>query len=55
MNVKFSIIIPSLNNKDFLKNCLDSILKQTYKNYEIIVMDGGSTDGTKKLLVKYKK
>ncbi len=55
MNVKFSIIIPSLNNKDFLKNCLDSILKQTYKNYEIIVMDGGSTDGTKKLLAKYKK
>ena len=55
MKIKFSIIVPSLNNKKFLLNCLKSILNQTYKNYEIIVVDGGSTDGTVNILKKYKK
>ncbi len=54
MNVKFSIIIPSLNNKKFLKTCLKSIFSQNYKNYEILVIDGGSTDGTINLLQRYK-
>ena len=40
MNIKFSIIIPSLNSKMFLNKCLESIFDQTYKNYEIIVIDG---------------
>ena len=55
MKIKFSIIVPSLNNKKFLLNCLNSIFNQTYKNYEIIVVDGGSTDGTLNILKKYKK
>ncbi|WP_440614691.1 glycosyltransferase family 2 protein [Candidatus Pelagibacter sp. HIMB1748] len=46
MNIKFTIIIPSLNSNFFLKQCLQSIFDQTYKNYEIIVIDGGSNDGT---------
>ena len=46
MNIKFSIIIPSLNSKIFLNQCLQSIFQQTYKNYEIIIIDGGSKDGT---------
>ncbi len=46
MNVKFSIIVPSLNSKFFLSKCINSILEQSYKNYEIIVIDGKSTDGT---------
>ena len=46
MSTKFSIIIPSLNSKMFLNKCLESIFDQTYKNYEIIVIDGGSKDGT---------
>ena len=55
MKVKFSIIIPSLNNKIFLSKCLKSIFSQKYKNYEVLVMDGGSTDGTINLLKKYRK
>ena len=46
MNLKFSIIVPTLNSKTFLKKCITSILDQSYKNYEIIVIDGKSTDGT---------
>ena len=54
-NQKISIIIVSLNTKvDFLKT-LKSINKQTYKNYEILVVDGNSSDGTKKEIIKRKK
>jgi len=41
-----SIIIPSFNAKKYLKSCLDSILKSNYLNYEVIVVDNGSTDAT---------
>ena len=54
MKIKFSIIIPTLNSRKYLKKCLDSIFCQTFKNYEIIVVDGGSTDGTLHLLKQYK-
>ncbi|MDD5043892.1 MAG: glycosyltransferase, partial [Patescibacteria group bacterium] len=43
---ELSIIIPTLNEEDFLPLLLSSIQKQTYKNYEVIVADAGSTDGT---------
>ena len=53
-NIKFSIIVISLNTKlDFLKT-INSILKQTVKNYEIIVIDGDSKDGTKEEIFKIK-
>ncbi len=55
MSIKFSIIIPSLNSKTYLNHCLQSIFVQTYKNYEIIIIDGGSTDGTIELLKTYKE
>ncbi len=41
-----SIIIPVYNIKDYLPFCLDCLLAQTYTNYEIILIDDGSTDGT---------
>lgn len=53
MSITFSIIIPSLNSKSFLKECLQSIFAQSYKNYEIIVIDGGSVDGTVEFLKSY--
>ena len=41
-----TIIIPTLNSAKFLPDCLKSINEQRYKNYEIIMVDGGSTDDT---------
>ena len=41
-----SVIVPTYNRKQLLKNALNSILNQTYSNYEIIIIDDCSTDGT---------
>jgi GT2 family glycosyltransferase len=51
-----SIIIVSYNGGDFLLNCLNSVLKTDYPNYEIIVVDNGSTDGSIEIIKqKFKK
>ncbi|MCK9573928.1 MAG: glycosyltransferase family 2 protein [Candidatus Omnitrophica bacterium] len=45
----FSIIIPTYNRKQFLKIALDSVIAQTFDDYEIIVVDDGSTDETREM------
>lgn len=50
----FTVIIPTYNRKSFLKIALDSVLSQTFKNYQIIVIDDGSRDQTGKLIKDYK-
>ena len=47
-----SIITVVLNNKKFLKQSIKSVLNQSYKNYELIIIDGKSTDGTLNILKK---
>lgn len=50
-----SIIIPVYNGARFLKDTLDSVLSQTYKNYELILIDDGSTDATPEICDRYAK
>ncbi|MBA3010725.1 MAG: glycosyltransferase [Proteobacteria bacterium] len=47
---KVSIVIPTFNQIKYLPACVDHCLFQTYENLELIIVDGGSTDGTKKYL-----
>ena len=53
MNI--SIITVVLNNRPYIEDCINSVLSQTYKNVEYIVVDGGSTDGTIDVIKKYEK
>ena len=53
MDIKVSVIVPSLNVADYIKECMDSIIGQTLQELEIICIDAGSTDGTFEILQKY--
>lgn len=48
-----SVIVPSLNAKEYIAECLDSILNQTLEDIEVLCIDAGSTDGTLKVLKEY--
>lgn len=53
--MKVSVIIPAYNMEQYIARTLDSIINQDYKDIEIIVIDDGSTDNTKKIINEYAK
>lgn len=53
MNSKISIIVPVYKTENFIKDCIDSIINQTYKNLEIILIDDGSPDNCPKICDTY--
>ena len=52
---KVSIIVPVYNVEDYLVQCVDSLINQTYRNLQIILIDDGSTDNSGAICDKYKK
>ena len=50
---KFSIIIPVYNVEEYLKECLESIINQSFKDFEVICVNDGSTDNSLEILQKY--
>lgn len=52
---KISVIVPIYNTEKYLQRCVDSILKQTYQNLEVILVNDGSTDGSSDICEWYRK
>lgn len=52
--ITFSVIIPTYNRANDLNRCLSSLVAQTYKNFEVIACDDGSTDNTKDIVESYR-
>lgn len=53
MEELISVIIPAYNAEKTIKNCIESVLKQTYENLEVIIIDDGSVDKTSEIVKKY--
>jgi len=52
MSPRVSVIMPSFNRKEYLAETIESVLGQTYKNFEFIIVDDGSTDGSLEIIKK---
>ncbi len=55
IRMKFSIIMASYNQVDFIDQAIQSVLMQTYQNFELIIVDGMSNDGSRDMINRYKE
>ncbi len=53
--MKVSVIVPVYNVEKYLEKCLDSLVNQTFKDYEIIIVNDGSLDNSEKIIKEYEK
>jgi len=53
MNPKISVLVCTYNDGPYLRKCIDSILNQSYKNFELIIVNDGSTDDSHKIILSY--
>ena len=53
MNPFFSIVLPTYNQSNFLKKSVNSIIKQSFKQWELLVIDNNSTDETEEVIKNF--
>src|ERR1022692_2624139 len=46
MNIRFSVLMPAYNRENYVRQAIDSVLSQAFKDFELLVIDDGSTDKT---------
>ena len=51
-NILFSVMLPTYNRESFIVKTIQSVLSQTYLNFELIIVDDGSTDNTEPVVKK---
>ncbi len=54
-DIKISILMPAYNSEKFISRSIESIINQSYKNYEIVIVDDGSSDATKEIINMHKQ
>lgn len=53
VNSKISIIVPVYNSEQYLSRCIDSVINQTYSDWELILVNDGSTDKSSEICSRY--
>lgn len=53
--VKVSVVMPNYNKKEYISLAIDSVLKQTHSDFELVIVDDGSTDGSQNIIEQYAK
>lgn len=51
--MRFSIIVPFYNVHEYIGECLESLVKQSYEDFEIVMIDDGSSDGSSEIALSY--
>jgi glycosyltransferase involved in cell wall biosynthesis len=51
--IQFSVVIPLYNKANYIQNCLESVLKQTHEDFEVILVNDGSTDGSETVVQRF--
>ena len=47
-----TLFVPSFNHEKYIKKCIESIVSQTYKDFQLYVIDDGSSDGSRKIILE---